>query len=113
MSKAASAPLEPTPQDLANPVKLETSGTQGHAVVFNGQLYFQSQHVAGADGKSPWTDLPAAWPHAFELFFDRLAGKDVELVSPREAAYRSDVMEAMYRSAAQRSWVAPHGSPTP
>ena len=69
--------------DVANPVTLMVSGTEGHAHVDNGQLYFQSSKVAGADGKQPWTDLPPAWPHAFELFLDAVMGKqDVPLVSP-------------------------------
>ena len=93
--------------DIADPVTLLVSGTQGHATVFKGQLYFQSQHVEGADGKTPWTELPAAWPHAFDLFLDAVTGQpDVPLVSAREAAYRSAVMEALYTGAQQGAWVA-------
>lgn len=94
--------------DVVHPVSVILSGTEGHAYVANGQLYFKSQHVEGADGESPWTDLPGAWPHAFELFFDAVLGKpDVALVKPQEAAARSAVMEAMYRAAAQHTWVEP------
>jgi predicted dehydrogenase len=100
--------------DIAHPISLVLSGTEGHAYVANGQLFFQSERVAGADGKTPWTDLPAAWPHAFELFLNALTGNDVApagqnatLVSVREAAYRSAVMEALYRSAGARAWIAP------
>ncbi|MCW5853717.1 MAG: Gfo/Idh/MocA family oxidoreductase [Anaerolineae bacterium] len=92
--------------DIADPVTLLISGTQGQAAVFKGQLYFQSQRVAGADGKTPWTELPAAWPHAFDLFLDAVTGQpDAPLVSAREAAYRSAVMEALYRGAEQGTWV--------
>jgi predicted dehydrogenase len=93
--------------DVAHPVSLILSGTQGHAYVANGELYFQSEHVAGADGKAPWTDLPQAWSHAFELFLDALVGKEVSLVGAREAAVRSAVMEALYEGARTKQWVAP------
>ncbi len=94
--------------DLDNPVTLVLSGTQGHAHVVNNQLFFHSQNVPGADGKQPWTDLPEAWSHAFDLFLDAVAGKEgVPLVGAREAAYRSAVMEALYSAARTQSWVVP------
>lgn len=94
--------------DVAHPVNLIISGTEGHAHVDDGQLYFKSSHVEGADGKEPWTDLPDAWPHAFELFFEAVSGNtDVPLVGPREAAIRSDVMEALYKAAEKGEWVSP------
>lgn len=92
--------------DIEHPVSLILSGTQGHALVRNGQLFFHSEHVAGADGKTPWEALPAAWPHAFDLFFNRLAGdRRATLVSPQEAAARSTVMEALYQAAREAVWV--------
>ncbi|HAJ34735.1 MAG TPA: gfo/Idh/MocA family oxidoreductase [Chloroflexi bacterium] len=92
--------------DVQNPVTMLVSGTEGHAYVCEGQLYFKSSHVEGADGKTPWLDLPAAWPHAFELFLDAVNGGPTEhLVTPREAAARSTVMEAMYAAAQQQRWV--------
>jgi len=94
--------------DVANPVQYLVSGTEGHAAVIDGQLFFQSKRVDGADGKQPWTDLPEAWPHAFELFLDAVGGKEgVPLVSAYEAAYRSAVMEAMYEGARTGQWVKP------
>lgn len=93
--------------DVSNPVSLDLSGTEGHALVLNGQLYFKSQKVPGAEGKEPWTALPEALPHAFELFLDAVVGKTgVPLVTVEEAAYRSAVMEALYRAAAQNAWVS-------
>ncbi len=92
--------------DIADPVKLQLAGTEGHAVVVNGQLYFQSKRVEGADGKQPWTSLPEALPHAFELFLDAVRGKDVPLVSAREAAYRSAVMGELYQAAKERAWIS-------
>lgn len=95
---------------ITNPIQLEISGTEGHACQVNGQLYFNSKHVEGADGKQPWTHLPPAWPHAFDLFLDAVNGKQgVPLVTPREAAYRGVVMEAMYAGAQTRKWVKPKG----
>lgn len=93
--------------DIAHPVSLILSGTEGHAYVANGQLFMQSNRVAGADGKAPWSSLPEGWPHAFELFLDKLTGKDVPLVTAREAAYRSAVVAAFYEAAATSAWVRP------
>jgi 1,5-anhydro-D-fructose reductase (1,5-anhydro-D-mannitol-forming) len=94
--------------DVANPVTLLISGTEGHAHVDNGQFFFQSSLVPGADGKQPWAQLPPAWPHAFELFLEAIGGKaNVPLVSPVEAAKRSAVMEAFYKAAATKKWVVP------
>ena len=91
--------------DVADPVTVQISGTEGHAVVIKGDLYFQSEHVAGADGKAAWTELPPAWPHAFELFLDAVVGKpDVPLVSAAEAARRNVVMEALYQAARTGGW---------
>lgn len=98
--------------DVAHPVGLILSGTEGHAHVDSGNLYFQSSHVDGADGKSPWTDLPTEWPHAFELFLDAMTEKAAPpLVTPREAAARSAVMEAMYLAAKEDTWVTPARAP--
>jgi predicted dehydrogenase len=93
--------------DVAHPVSLILSGTEGHAFVANGQLFFQSERVEGADGKAPWTTLPAQWPHAFELFLDALSGQEnIPLVTAREAAVRSAVMEALYEGAKKQTWVS-------
>lgn len=94
--------------DVAHPISVIVSGTEGHAYVANGKLFFKSSKVEGATGEEPWTDLPAEWPHAFDLFLDAVEGKPgIVLVSPREAAVRSAVMEAMYQAAQQSAWVAP------
>lgn len=92
--------------DIGNPVTLSISGTEGFACVVDGRLTFKSKRVRGADGKGPWTDLPEALPHAFELFFDSLEGRKVPLVSAREAAARSAVVEAFYEAARSGKWVA-------
>lgn len=91
--------------DVNDPVTLQISGTEGHAVVVNGQLYFRSQHVEGASELRLWSDLPEAQPHAFELFLDALEGKSVPLVGAQEAAYRNAVMAALYQGARGQRWV--------
>ena len=94
--------------DIANPVTFEICGTEGHAIILNGQLYFQSAHVEGADGKQPWTALPENKPSGLNAFLEAVAGnKDAALVGVREAAYRSAVMEAMYEGAKNGAWVTP------
>ena len=100
--------------DVANPVTLLVSGTKGHAAVVDGKLYLKLEGVEGADGKTPVApeQLPKAQPHAFELFLDAVVGKplpEIGLVSAKEAAARSAVMEAMYDGAARSAWVAPAG----
>ncbi|MGD0815886.1 MAG: Gfo/Idh/MocA family oxidoreductase [Verrucomicrobiota bacterium] len=94
--------------DLANPVTFLISGTQGFACVFQGRLIFVSQNVAGADGRQPWTDLPAPTPQPMDQFVDAVAGKSgLPLVTPQEAAARVSVMEAAYKGAHGREWVTP------
>ena len=61
--------------DLTNPVSLLISGTEGHAVIINGQLFLNSKHIQGADGKQPWTNLPPARPQAgLDAFLNAVAG---------------------------------------
>ena len=63
--------------DVAEPVTAEISGTEGHAYVHNrSDLYVTCANLEGADGRSPWTRLPPAWPHAFDLFLDALNDQD-------------------------------------
>jgi predicted dehydrogenase len=93
--------------DVADPVTLLISGTEGHAAIINGELYFKSALVEGADGKTPWTQLPPARPASLEAFLDAIAGKEAVLVSAEEAASRSAVMEAMYEGAHRRAWIEP------
>jgi predicted dehydrogenase len=93
--------------DVANPVTLEIAGTEGHATIVNDTLYFQSKKVKGADGKQPWTQLPAAWTHPFERFIDAVAGKpNAALMTAAEAAYRCAVMDALYEGAKGQKWAA-------
>ncbi len=93
--------------DVPHPVPLIVSGTEGHAYVANNQLFFQSSCVPGADGQQPWTDLPEMLPHAFDLFLNAPGGKPATLVTAREAALRSLVMEVLYAASPAAAWVTP------
>lgn len=93
--------------DHKDPLTYQITGTEGHASVIDGKLYFLSKKDPQSDGKTP-VELGANLPHAFDLFLDAIAGKaNVPLVGPREAAYRSAVMEAMYEGANGNTWVKP------
>lgn len=93
--------------DIANPVELEICGTEGHAILFNGQLYLTGAAFGGADGRKPFTGVGAGTPSGLDAFLDAvLAGSgSAGLVGAREAAYRSAVMEALYKGAASRGLV--------
>ena len=92
--------------DIENPVELQVSGTEGHAIIVNGQLYYQSKKHPGGDAKKPWTELPEAPKPPLNQFLDAVAGsKNEPLVTPHEAAARVTVMEAMYEGAKKRKWV--------
>ena len=39
--------------DIEDPVKLQISGTQGHAVIFNDKLYYRSEKVDDSDNRKP------------------------------------------------------------
>ncbi|MEM7331277.1 MAG: Gfo/Idh/MocA family oxidoreductase [Chloroflexota bacterium] len=92
--------------DIADPIKWEIRGTEGYACFVNNQLLFQSKHVEGADGKSPWLTLPEKQPHAFDLFLNQVVGQNqLPLVSAEEASLRSHVFEKLYESAKDTSWV--------
>jgi len=96
--------------DIWDPVRILVAGTQGTVYATgDGKVYLKCDNLDGADG-SEWTDLPDALPHAFDLFLDALNGKDVPLVTAKEAADRTAVMEAMYIAAESNSWVKPQTS---
>jgi hypothetical protein len=94
--------------DVDDPVKLIISGTEGHATIFRGQLYFQSAHVEGADGKTPWTTLPDPSPWGLDALVDAVQGKPTPALCPvRDAAYACAVMEAMYKGNHENRWATP------
>lgn len=92
--------------DVADPMRFYISGTEGNAALINGNIHFTSK-PAGFDNSQPLrkNELPADLPHAFELWCEAIGGKKVPLVTAKEAAYRSTVMEAMYEAAKTGTWV--------
>jgi predicted dehydrogenase len=94
--------------DVEDPVQLLISGTEAHAAIVNGELYYNNKQVPGADGKTPFKKLPVAEQLPMHQFVNAIAGqKDQPLVTPREAAARVSVMEAMYKAARGRKWEKP------
>jgi hypothetical protein len=92
--------------DVEDPVPLLISGTEGHAMMADGQLYYKSKQVPGSNSQDPWTKLAPELPSPLEQFLSAVAGaKDQPLVTPREAAARVVVMEALYEASRQRKWV--------
>lgn len=92
--------------DVADPVQFLISGTEGHAVIHDNHLYVKSKKIEGADGQDAYTKLPQAPRAPMHQFLDAVAGaKDMPLVTPREAAARVAVMEAMYKGAKQGKFV--------
>ena len=92
--------------DVLRPLPVLVSGTQGVAYVDNGKLFLKTDNLPGADG-GEWTDLPEELPHAFTIFLEALLGKDMPLISAKEAADRSAVMQALYQAAETNAWVTP------
>ncbi|MBX7133008.1 MAG: Gfo/Idh/MocA family oxidoreductase [Fimbriimonadaceae bacterium] len=87
--------------DVADPIRLQICGTKGHALL-NGDL-----QVAGEDGRlEVVTDLVPEAPAGFSAFLDCVQGLDAELVTPRAATARDVVMDAIYRGAETRTWIA-------
>ena len=92
--------------DIEDPVQLLISGTEGHAAVVDGHLYYKSKQLPGSDSKDPYTKLPPAPKPPMQQFLAAVAGsKDQPLVRPTEAAARVVVMEAMYKAAHERRWM--------
>ena len=93
--------------DIEDPVKLQISGTQGHAVIYEDKLFYRSEKVDGSDFRKPVTKLPPTPKVPMDQFLDAVAGaKNEPLVTPREAAARVTAMEAIYAGARERKWVA-------
>jgi predicted dehydrogenase len=93
--------------DVANPVSLLISGTDAHATVVNGKLYFKCEKL-GLKGEEPHTDLPQPALAGFDSWLAAVAGDTgAKLVTIQEAAYRPAVMEAMYEGSQKGKWVKP------
>ncbi len=93
--------------DVANPVELLISGTEGHAAIIQGKLYVKCEKL-GLKDDQPYEQLPAAIPAGIDSWLNAIAGDQAaQLVPVREAAYRPAVMEAMYKGARKSKWVKP------
>jgi predicted dehydrogenase len=92
--------------DIEDPVQLEICGTEGHATVVDNHLYYRSKKIPGSDSKEALTNFPKPPRAPMHQFLDAVAGsKDQPLVTPREAAARVVVMEAIYQAAHGHKWV--------
>ncbi len=92
--------------DWGNPVSTHVSGTKASAFIRDDQLYLNSKDLTQKEGFQPYSENEADLPHAFELFLNALTGQtEVPLVSIRDAAYGSTVMDAIYRGAMNRQWI--------
>jgi predicted dehydrogenase len=89
--------------DVANPASMIVSGTKGHAIIYNGDLYLQ---IEGLDAKIP-APLDSPRPSGLDAWLNAVVGQanPGELVPASQAAYRSTVMEAIYQGALEQSWV--------
>lgn len=97
--------------DVANPVTLLISGTEAHAAVVQGKLYFKCEKL-GLKGEEPHTDLPQAVPSGLDSWLAAVAGDTTaKLVTIQEAAYRPAVMEAMYEGCKKSRWIKPKAMP--
>ena len=95
--------------DVANPVTLQIAGTEGHALIVNDKLYFESKKVAGSKiGEPvPATSLPATPLAPMHQWLDAVGGQGGQpLVTPREAAARVAVMDAAYESSRTSRWTS-------
>ena len=103
--------------DWVEPTSLIISGTGGHAQIrgtagtphhdTQNDLFLLIKDMPGADGKQPWTDLPEVMPSPLDLFMNAVVRNHTEpLISVREAANRSYVMEAINKAAAEQRWVS-------
>jgi predicted dehydrogenase len=92
--------------DVANPVTLQIAGTEGHAIVFRDELYFESKAVAGSSMRQPVAVLPASPAPPLAQWVEAVTGAPGQpLVTAREAAERVAVMEAAFASARTGDWV--------
>lgn len=92
--------------DIDDPVKMEISGTQGHAVIYNDKLYYRSEKIETSDSRKPVKDLPPEPKVPMEQFLNAVAGdKTQPLVTADEAAARVTAMAAIYEAARDRKWV--------
>lgn len=92
--------------DAADPITLQISGTKATAFVRDRAEVYMVSEALGQDGSAPVADLPAALPHALDLYLDALDGKPAPLVSVREAANVTALLGACYQAIDTNAWVS-------
>ena len=94
--------------DVADPVKLQIAGTEGHATIVNGELRFQTKQNEAYDGTEAIELEETMQPHPYNIFLEHLSGNATNpLIGAREAARVCAVIEAMYTANAENSWAKP------
>jgi predicted dehydrogenase len=92
--------------DFACPITLQIAGTEGHAVIVQDRLYFESKKVPGSKLAEPLAGLAPGPKHPLLQWVDAVSGQPGQpLVTAREAAARVVAMEAAYESARTSRWV--------
>lgn len=86
---------------VADPIRLVVSGTEGHAMLTNDGLFVKSENLL-LDGTTP-APLDDGVGAGFGAFLDWAQDLPATFVSPREAAYRCVVMDAIYRAAEMKT----------
>ena len=69
--------------DIDDPVQLLISGTEGHAVIVDNQLYYRSKKVPGTDSKDAYTNLPPGPQPPLHQFLDAVGGAKGQPLVPR------------------------------
>jgi predicted dehydrogenase len=85
--------------DVADPCAIQIAGTQGHAVIFQNDLYLKI-----GDGGLEKAEGDAGAPAGFPGWLDFIEKGEGELVTPDEALARDRTMSAAYASASQGDW---------
>jgi predicted dehydrogenase len=93
--------------DPVKTVSMEVSGTEGAAwVVGDKHLFVQTPKLPGADGQTPWKDMPVGHAHPQQVFLEALQGKaSGDLATPRQAADAAAVIATMMQAAKQGVWL--------
>ena len=94
--------------DVCDPTEIEICGTEGHAIIFGGQVYVQGAAFGNAQINTPYSGVIGdSLPSGLDAFLHALTTgeRGGGLVTVGEAAYRNAVMEALYTGAAEERWV--------
>ncbi len=94
--------------DVADPVYLQIAGTEGHATIVRGELYFQTAQDEQYDGKAAINLEEEALAHPYNIFLEHINGNTKNpLITAREAARGCAVIEAFYQANKDNAWAEP------